>query len=228
MNKLTILWDGRLYCPSIAAFINASIQIATFIVVIFIIGIPAITDVNKFIDLATHNPFPILIEDLLKFLSAALTCVLIWVFYQNLHSSRPKLMFLANVFGFLSVLCLVTNATLSFYTILQAASYTQATDELGNQLNTSIGVLGVGAIFFNGVWYLLVSWSALKNEKLPKLFSYLGLGIGIVSLIPLLGIFVLVLSVIWSIWLGLLLLKQKPTAIPKRLNARFVFGLLVL
>jgi Domain of unknown function (DUF4386) len=195
---------------SIAAFINAFVNIATFLVVIFLIGIPAITDVDKFIDLVTHNPFPILLEDLLKFLSAGLTCVLIWVLYQNLHSSCPTLMFLANIFGFLSVLCLVINATLSLYTILQAAFYTQNAYELGSQLNATISVLGVGAIFFNGVWYLLVSWSVLKNDKLPKLFSYLGLGIGIVSLIPLLGIFVLVISVIWSVWLGLLLLKQKP------------------
>lgn len=63
-------------------------------------------------------------------------------------------------------------------------------------------------LLFDGLWYFLFSYSVLKSNQLPKLLIYLGFAMGILSLVHQLEIFVLVLSVVWSVWLGQLLLKN--------------------
>jgi hypothetical protein len=193
----------------IAAFINVVVAIATLAVAILLIGFSAIADQNKLVELAIHNPAPLLIQDGLKFISAAISIILILALANYLRRDASVLLSVATGFGFFSVLCLVSNAILSLYAISQAATYDQAT-LFGNQLNSTIGILAVAAICLDGLWLLLVSWTALKNQRLPKLLCYLGLGMGVLSLVPPLGIIVLLLSMVWSVWVGQVLLKQEP------------------
>jgi hypothetical protein len=69
-------------------------------------------------------------------------------------------------------------------------------------LNGAIGILAFAAIFANGPWYLLVSWSALKPGRRPSGLGYLGFVMGALSFLPPLGVIVLLLSIVWSVWLG--------------------------
>lgn len=109
----------------IAAFINVIVVMATLATVIFLIGFSAIADPSKLIDLAIHNPAPLLIEDGLKFVSAGISSVLILALGNYLQRDAPAWFSVATGFGFLSVLCLVGNATLSLYAISQASIYNQ-------------------------------------------------------------------------------------------------------
>lgn len=193
----------------IAAFINAVIAIASLSVALGLIGPAALTDSTKLVELAIHNPAPLVIQDLLKFVSAIVAVVLIAVLFSWLRNDAPKRMLFAIVFGVLAVLCLVSNASLSLFATSQAAQLTSIT---GYQVNGMIGLLGMATLFLNGIWYLLVSSSALHSNRLPKPLSYLGLGMGILSLLPPLGILVLLLSVVWSVWLGQVLLKGEDRA----------------
>ncbi|NJO43361.1 MAG: hypothetical protein HC769_11740 [Cyanobacteria bacterium CRU_2_1] len=193
----------------IAAFINFVVAIATMAVAILLIGFPAIADQNKLVELAIHNPAPLLIQDGLKFASAAISSVLILALASYLRCDTSTLLSVATGFGFFSVLCLVGNATLSLYTIFQAATYEQATS-FGNQLNSIIGILAGAAISLDGLWLLLVSWTALKSQRLPNPLCYLGIGMGVLSLVPPLGIIVLLLSMVWSVWVGRVLLQEEP------------------
>ena len=74
--------------------------------------------------------------------------------------------------------------------------------------------LGGGNEIVGGLWVLLLSWAALRIDRLPKGLNYLGLlvgGAGLVTVIPALGelgaIFVLG-SIVWFIWLGIVLLRS--------------------
>ncbi len=196
---------------SIAAFANVIVAMATLATVVFLIGISAIADPSKLIDLAIHNPAPLLIADGLKFVSAGISCVLILALGNYLQRDTPGLLSVATGFGFLSVLCLVGNTTLSLYAISQASRYNQAALS-GSHLHSMIGILAVAAISLDGLWFLLVSWTALKSQQLPSPLCYLGLGIGVLSLVPPLGIIVLLLSMVWSVWMGQVLLKEEPAS----------------
>lgn len=112
---------------------------------------------------------------------------------------------------------MVGNATLSLYAIIQASTHDQAALS-GNHLNNVIGILAVIAISLDGLWFLLVSWTALKSQRLPSPRCYLGLGIGGLSLIPPLGIMVLLLSIVWSVWMGQVLLKEEPASYHRALR----------
>jgi hypothetical protein len=192
----------------IAAFINATVAVTTLMVAIFAIGLPALADPNKLADLAIHNPGPLLVQDFLKLVSAAISGVLILAFWKRLRYHTPKSILVATVFGFCSVICLLANAALSLEAIFQVASATGETLDAGDRLNSLIGLLAIATIMFDGCWFLLVSLAALKSDRLPKSLSYLGLGMGALGLVPPLGIVVLFLSVIWSVWLGQLLWQE--------------------
>jgi hypothetical protein len=194
----------------IAALVNVIVAIATLATVIFLIGLSAIADPNKLIDLAIHKPAPLLIQDGLKFVSAGISTVLILALENYLRRDASALLSIATGFGFLSVFCLVGNATLSLYVISQASTYDQAALS-GSNPSSMIGILAVAALGLDGLWFLLVSWTSLKSQQLPKFLCYLGLGIGILSLVPPLGVIVLLLSIVWSVWIGQVLLKGEPT-----------------
>jgi hypothetical protein len=195
----------------IAALVNVIVAIATLATVIFLIGVSAIADPNKLIDLAISNPMPLLIQDGLKFVSAGISNVLILAVANYLQRDASALLSIATGFGVLSVFCLVSNATLSLYAISQAPTYDQAALS-GSHLSSMIGLLAVAALGLNGLWFLLMSWTALKSHQLPSLLCYLGLAIGMLSLVPPLGIIVLLLSIVWSVWMGQVLLKGEPAS----------------
>jgi succinate dehydrogenase/fumarate reductase cytochrome b subunit len=156
------------------------------------------------VELALHNPLPLLLQDALKFLSAATAFGLIFALWKRLRDSAPKAMHIATVFGLLAVGLLLANAALSLFAVSQAASRSQNMAD-GDTLNRVIGILGMGAIMVNGVWYLLVNWSARKSGSLPLGLCWLGLIVGAASLVPFLALGVLVLGIVWAVWLGIVL-----------------------
>lgn len=189
----------------LAAFINALLGLGALVVAFGLIGPAALTDPSELAELAIHNPMPLIIQDSLKLGSAAAAIVLIMALFKHLRGNSPTRIKTATALGFFSVLLLLTNAGLSLFTVSQAAYFAQSQPGIATELNGLIGLLGLAVIAVNGLWYLIVSWTALKMERLPKWLCYLGLVIGGLSLLPPLGVVVLLLSVVWSLGLGLAL-----------------------
>jgi hypothetical protein len=79
--------------------------------------------------------------------------------------------------------------------------------------------LGGGNEFVGGIWILLLSWAALRAGVFPKVLNYLGLLLGvagILSAVPALGeigaaIFGLG-QIVWFLWLGIVMLRNSPSA----------------
>ena len=86
-------------------------------------------------------------------------------------------------------------------------------------LDFVVGGLGGGNEIVGGLWVLLLSWAALQTGTLPKALNYLGLLVsaaGIVTIVPALGevgaIFGLG-SIVWFIWLGIVMLRHHPSTV---------------
>jgi hypothetical protein len=188
---------------ALAAFVNAVLGVAMLLVAFVLLG-PALTDSEKLIDMALHNPMPLILQDILKFASVAASCVLVWALSRHIDNERSPLVRPGSLCGFISILFLLANACLSLYATTNAARL-----EDGQQINLAISLLGLAAIFVNGFWYLFENLMARKNKSLPGPLIGLGLVIGVISLVPFLGIFVLVLSLVWSVWLGIVLLRHE-------------------
>lgn len=181
-----------------AAFLQAFAGAASLFIAVALIGLPALRDPARLAELATHNPLPLLLQDGLKFISAAASVVLIVVLFRTLRPTAPTASRIAAAAGLLAVALLLANAVLSLAAVTQAMRGL-AVDA---RLNGLIGLLGLAAIAVNGLWYLLVSWTARRAQRLPAGLCGLGQALGVMSLIPFLGLLVLALSVVWSLWLG--------------------------
>ena len=192
-----------------AAFINAAVAMATIYVAVVLIGIDVLSNQDLFVEMAIANPTPIFIQDTLKFISAACGFVLIIVLFRRLKNEAVTMMRIATVFGVLSILLLLTNATLSLVATTQAAALAETKSENALGINGAIGMLAMATIISSGLWYLLLSLSALKAFRLPKAMNYIGLTIGAISLIPIFGIIALFLSIVWSFWLGRILYREQ-------------------
>lgn len=196
---------GSLTAGVYAAFIQALAAAASLFGATVLIGLTALSDSSRLVELALHNPAPLLLQDGLKFVSAATSVVLIVVLFMRLRTAAPRTSQIAALFGLLATALLLVNATLSL------SAVTQAMRGLPVEANASatIGLLGLAAIAANGVWYLLVSWTAQQAQRLPTGLCWLGLAMGILSLIPFLAILVVTASVIWAFWLGMALWRAQ-------------------
>jgi len=94
----------------------------------------------------------------------------------------------------------------------QAALAWVAIESVTNGLSNANGEI-LGA-----VWTLLVTWAAWHGKGLPQRLNYLGLVVGVVGLISavpglndMTGLFG-VSQMLWFIWLGIVLLRWKPSA----------------
>lgn len=188
---------------AIAAFTYAGAALATFGVALFWIGPAAIIDQSKLIELASSNPTPLIVQDLLKFTLAVSFTVLLVALFRRLQVRAPRLNRIAAVCGLLSALTLVLNGVLS----LLALSLTSS--ELRLKLVVFIAILGFCTLILNGIWYLLVNWSALRQMQFPRGVSYLGIAIGVLNLIPIFGLLALVCSIVWSVLVGKAFMSEK-------------------
>lgn len=89
----------------------------------------------------------------------------------------------------------------------QAVSAWQAIEPVAD------GLSGANGEILGGIWVLLVSWAALRSGGLPRMLSWLGLGIGavgVLSVVPVLKdatyVFGL-LQIVWLVWLGIAMLR---------------------
>lgn len=192
----------------IAAIINAVLAFTSLIVAFVLIGAPTLTDNARLVQMAIENPAPLILQDLLKLATAVTAIVLVGALFIRLRSASAGVMGWATLFGILSILFLFANAGLSLYAVSQGVDLAQAKGEPGARLNGIIGLLGMAVIALNGLWYLPVSWVALKSNRLPRWLCYLGLAMGGLSLFPPLGIIVLLMSIPWAFGLGRTLLSE--------------------
>ncbi len=78
--------------------------------------------------------------------------------------------------------------------------------------------LGGGNEIVGGLWVLLVSWAGLRSGALPRALNIFGLVVsaaGIVTLVPALtdvGAIFGLGSIVWFIWVGIVLLRSAPEA----------------
>jgi hypothetical protein len=80
------------------------------------------------------------------------------------------------------------------------------------------GLGSAGGEILGGIWFLLVSWAALRAGEFSKALNYLGVLIGVVALISAVPGLSLVAAlfglgkIVWSLWLGIVMLRKNPSA----------------
>ena len=191
----------------IAALIHSLLGFITLIVVLYSLGIAPSPD--RLAEIARSNPFPIVLLDIIKVLSSITALILINFTNRYFKDNNLESVKWGSVAGKISVFCLLTNAVISLLLVLSASSeISLLTPERISTMRILVIVFGICSIFFNGLWYIAINRTALKNKRFPASFCYLGIALGIISLIPPLSQIVLVLVIVWSLVLGIILLRE--------------------
>lgn len=199
-----------------------------------VLDYPSITDPAQKVRLLVEKQMIIFSTNLLMyvFFGVFLT-VLALALHDLLKQAAPALMQVATAIGLIWAGSLVASGMISNAGIkpvialyasdpVQAAITWQGIEAVTGGLGNSNGeILG-------GLWTLLVSLAALRAGGLSKGLNLLGLFAGIVgifSLIPgltdLTGAFGLC-QMIWFVWLGIVLLRGKPSTAEQRSSALLI------
>ncbi len=135
---------------------------------------------------------------------------------DRLHGVSPVLTRIALTSGLMSAAFFLVLGMIRFLGWSQLASlYTQEQTGAATAY-AALSALDNGidgaALFTLAWWALLINWAALHTPTLPKALTYVGLLVGIAGIIagmiPTLRPVALVLVLVWTPWLGLVLLRR--------------------
>lgn len=207
----------------IASLVNAFICVANVLVILGALRTEMVSDPRLMAEQVRANPFPIAVLELLKILSAACGLFIVFAIHRRLKENSYQITRVATLAGITSVGLLLTAGALGLIAIALADRAQAASQSIGMaaylRYSGIINRLGLGAVFASGIWYILVSFFGISTGWLPRKLGYIGVPLGVASLIafalPPFALLVLVLGLIWSIWLGIFLLRAAP---PEKVN----------
>jgi hypothetical protein len=201
-----------------ASLLNACIAIANMVIVFGVLGAAVAASPARVAGIVNIQPVPLLLLEFFKILSAVAAFVTVLAIQQRLYRNASRQVKLATTAGVISVVLLLTAGIAGASAMALANPSNGAGEAAGVSsyltLNALINGLGLAAVFANGIWYLLVCIAAIRMGLLPRMLCYLGVPLGVASLVvfilPPVTLLVLLLSLVWAIWLGVFLLREPP------------------
>ena len=141
--------------------------------------------------------------------------------YERLKAGSPALTQAVTTFGLIWAVLVIVMGTLSINNLstvvklygenpAQAATVWLTLDSV----ETGLGG-GGGETIVSALWFLLLSWAALRARELPRVLNYLGVVIGVAGILSvvlqpaLTAVYGLGL-IIWFVWLGIVMLRSNP------------------
>ena len=208
--------------------VAALIEAATYLVgmaVLFTILAPISGNVDpgQYVAfLADNQLFMHLWHLLIYVVNGVFLVVLVLALYERLKTSTPALARMATAFGLIWAGLVIASGMLHINDLgvvadlynkdpAQATSVWVALAAVEEGLGGAIELPG-------GVWLLLVSWAALRAGALPKALNYLGGVIGVAGILMVapaldtLGAVFGLGSIIWFIWVGVVMLRSSQRA----------------
>jgi hypothetical protein len=141
--------------------------------------------------------------------------------YVRLKAGSPALAQAVTTFGLIWAVLVIVIGTLSINNLSTVVKlYSENPAQAAaiwltlESVETGLGGSG-GETMVSALWFLLLSWVALRSREIPRVLNYLGMVTGVagilsvLSLIDLTAVYGLGL-IIWFIWMGIVLLRSNP------------------
>ena len=168
---------------------------------------------DKVLAVAAKSATPFLIDNLVTMLFSITLVLGALALRERLQAGAPNRMRIAVIAASVGSALFLANGVISFsgFPPIVAANDLAAY----RILNAVTQGLINAAIFAYGWTGLLWGWAGLSTKGLPAVLCYILLLAGVVSVltfvIPILGLLVVVINVVWAFWLGYVLLTQPAT-----------------
>ena len=149
--------------------------------------------------------------------------------YQRLSMGAPALALVAASFGLLWTGLVFASGFITLYGWEVIGRLSSADPAQTSMLRLVVDTITIGIDhsdrFLGCLWVLLTSWAALRSGQLSRPLNFLGLVIGAAGIVSsitpalnALGYAFGVGVIVWWIWLGVILLRNRETASAPRLN----------
>jgi len=147
--------------------------------------------------------------------------VLALALHARLKDGSPTMMQTATAFGLIwAGLVIASGMIANIGNSTVVALFSENQDQavlLWLAITTVQEALGGGNEIVGGLWVLLLSWAALRSDKLPKVLNYLGVLVGLAGILTVVPAFYVLMDVfglgqiVWFAWLGIVMLREQPS-----------------
>jgi Domain of unknown function (DUF4386) len=143
--------------------------------------------------------------------------------HERLKAGSPVLAQAVTIFGLVWAVLVIVVGTLSIIDLgtvvkLYGENPAQAATVwlTLNSVETGLGG-GGGETVVSGLWFLLLSWAALRARALPRVLNYLGVVTGVAGILSVLALPDLTYAyaiglIVWFVWLGIVMLRRSPVS----------------
>ena len=148
--------------------------------------------------------------------------VLTLALHARLKDGSPAIIQTATAFGLIWAGLVIASgmiANIGNSTVVELSSENQdLAVMLWLTLATVQEALGGGNEIVGGLWVLLLSWAALRTDRLPKPLNYLGVLVGLAGILTVIPNFDVLMDVfglgqiVWFAWLGTVMLREDRNA----------------
>lgn len=206
----------------IAALAHAAAYIVSMIIGVVLMFPILDAEPGAYLAFLTENQTFVYLWNLIAYwVSAIALVILVLALYERLKHGSPALAQTAAVFGFIWAGLIIASGNLMLSNIgavtgLAAQDPTQAVT-VWSALEAVENGITSGNELVGSIWLLLVSIAAWRAGELGRGLNYLGMALsvaGILTLVPVLAEGTIMIfglgSILWCIWLGLVLLRRSP------------------
>ena len=149
--------------------------------------------------------------------------VLVLALHARLKNGSPAIMQTATAFGLIwAGLVIASGMIANIGNSTVVALFSEDQDQavaLWLAIITVQEALGGGNEIVGGLWVLLLSWAALRAGNLPMMLNYIGVLVGLAGILTVVPAFDVLMDVfglgqiVWFAWLGIVMLREYPSAI---------------
>jgi hypothetical protein len=190
---------------------------------VFLVDYPSATDPQDEVALFSHHHTSMYLMHLVSFELVALALIVVTLgVHQHLQEHAPATIQVASVVGLVRATLLLGSVMVFDHGMAvvvdqhasdprQAAATWHAIGPIADALG------GTGGDVLGGVWFVLVSWVALRSGVFPRALNWLGLGVGaaaLLSAVPGLGVLEVIvglLQIVWFLWFGIVTARARST-----------------
>ena len=202
-----------------AALYVAAGYLAAIPYFVFLVDYPSVTGPEDKVTLLVEHQTSMYVMDVLSFELVAVALIVVTLaVYQHLREHAPATTQVAAALGLvraglLLASVMVFNHGMAVVVDQQSSDPQQAaaTWHVIEPVADALG--GTGGDVLGGLWFLLVSWVALRSRVFPRALNWLGLGVGaaaLVSAVPGLGFMEVaagLLQIVWFLWFGIVTVR---------------------
>lgn len=200
----------------LAALYVAAGYIAAIPYFVLLVDYPGATSPADEVTLLVHHRTSMYLMHLVSFELVAIALIVVTLgVHQHLREHAPATMQVASVVGLVRAGLLLASVMVFDHGMAVVVDQHADDPQLAVTTWQAIGPIadalgGTGGDVLGGVWFLLVSWVALRSGVLQRSLSWLGLAVGacaLFSALPGLGSLDVVtglLQIVWFLWFGIL------------------------